>query len=217
MSIIHKDIASIREDYSKFSLDEKEVAENPVDQFQRWFNEAVNSKVIEPNAMVLSTVSEEGFPSSRVVLLKDIKPNGFSFFTNYYSRKAVSIENNDKVSLLFFWPELQRQVRVEGVVEKLPAEESDEYFSSRPKLSRLSALASPQSEIIDNRSFLQSRVETLRKQYEKSDYIPRPKHWGGYLVKPLRMEFWQGRSNRLHDRVEYIKRGHDWKIHRLAP
>src|SRR5690606_33455589 len=116
-----------------------------------------------------------------------------------------------------FWPELQRQVRVEGVVEKLPAEESDEYFSSRPKLSRLSALASPQSEIIDNRSFLQSRVETLRKQYEKSDYIPRPKHWGGYLVKPLRMEFWQGRSNRLHDRVEYIKRGHDWKIHRLAP
>ncbi|MGO1243049.1 MAG: pyridoxamine 5'-phosphate oxidase [Sphingobacterium sp.] len=217
MSIIHKDIAAIREDYSKFHLEEKDVAANPIEQFQCWFDQSVRSQVMEPNAMVLSTIGEGHFPSSRVVLLKDIKSNGFSFFTNYDSRKGRAIANCDRVSLLFFWPELQRQVRIEGRAEKLPAEDSDEYFASRPKASQLGALASPQSSIIDDRNFLQTRVDSLENKYALNDEVPRPAYWGGYLVKPVRMEFWQGRSSRLHDRVEYVNRGGDWEIHRLAP
>ncbi len=217
MSIIHKDIASIREDYSKFKLDEHEVSENPILQFQRWFDEALRSNVIEPTAMVISTISVDGFPSARVVLLKDIKPNGFSFFTNYDSKKGISIAHCDKVSLLFFWPELQRQVRIEGIAEKLPEQDSDEYFALRPKSSRLGALASPQSSIIRDRNFLQSRIDALQSQYALTDDVPRPNNWGGYLVIPVRMEFWQGRSSRLHDRVEYVGCGDKWDIHRLAP
>jgi len=217
MSIIHKDIASIREEYSKYSLDERDVATNPFTQFQRWFDEAIKSKVDEPNAMVLSTLTREGFPSSRVVLLKDLKVNGFSFFTNYRSRKGEAIANCNKVSLLFFWPELQRQVRIEGLIEKLPVEDSDEYFASRPKSSRLGAIASPQSSVINNREFLQDRVEKLSQEFSESDTVPRPEYWGGYLVKPVRMEFWQGRSSRLHDRIEFINSESNWNIQRLAP
>ncbi|MFD1770910.1 pyridoxamine 5'-phosphate oxidase [Sphingobacterium suaedae] len=217
MSIIHKDIAAIRVDYSKDKLDENRVRPDPIIQFQHWFAEALKAEVVEPNAMVLSTVSDDGFPSSRVVLLKDIKPTGFSFFTNYHSKKGTTMTSNKQVSLLFFWPELQRQVRVEGWAEKLPADDSDEYFASRPKASQIGALASPQSQEIPNRMVLETRVKELTQQFSDRDIVPRPAYWGGYLVTPLRVEFWQGRSNRLHDRIEYVFTNGRWSIHRLAP
>jgi pyridoxamine 5'-phosphate oxidase len=217
MSIIHKDIAAIREDYCKYKLDEKDVLSSPIEQFQRWFEEARHAEVVEPNAMVLATVGEDGFPSSRVVLLKDIKPSGFSFFTNYHSRKGQSMAKQKKVSLLFFWPELQRQVRIEGWAEKLLSEDSDEYFASRPRGSRIGAIASPQSQVITDRKVLETRVEELMTEYAEQENIERPAFWGGYLVNPLRMEFWQGRSNRLHDRIEYVFQQGDWIIQRLAP
>ncbi|WP_437917739.1 pyridoxamine 5'-phosphate oxidase [Sphingobacterium sp. LRF_L2] len=217
MSITHKDIAAIREDYSKYKLDESDVLSNPIQQFERWFEEALQADVTEPNAMVLATISDDGFPSSRVVLLKDIKPSGFSFFTNYHSKKGQSMVNRKQVSLLFFWPELQRQVRIEGWSEKLPTEDSDEYFSSRPKASRIGALASPQSQVIAGREVLEERADELTQEYAQVDNIQRPAYWGGYQVTPLKMEFWQGRSNRLHDRIEYIFQQGDWKIQRLAP
>ncbi|SRR5690606_16886828 len=217
MSIVQKDIAAIREDYSKYSLDEKDVLPDPVQQFQKWFDEAIQAKVVEPNAMVLSTLSLDGFPSSRVVLLKDIKPEGFSFFTNYGSKKGKSMEKNKQVSLLFFWPELQRQVRIEGWVEKLPDIDSDEYFASRPKASRIGAIASPQSKIIENRLVLEERVDELTAAFSDKAFVPRPDFWGGYVVKPVRLEFWQGRSSRLHDRIEYVLEGNQWMRNRLAP
>jgi len=217
MSIIHKDIAAIREDYCKYKLDESEVLSNPIEQFQRWFDEARHAEVLEPNAMVLATIGDDGFPSSRVVLLKDIKPSGFSFFTNYHSKKGQAMAKQKKVSLLLFWPELQRQVRVEGWAEKLSSEDSDEYFASRPRGSRIGAVASPQSQVISDRKMLETRVDELTAEYADNVTIERPAFWGGYLVSPLRMEFWQGRSNRLHDRIEYVFRQGDWIIQRLAP
>ncbi|WDF70186.1 pyridoxamine 5'-phosphate oxidase [Sphingobacterium oryzagri] len=217
MSIIHKNIAAIREDYSKYTLDESDVSAHPIDQFQRWFDEALKAEVIEPNAMVLATISADGYPSSRVVLLKDIKPSGFSFFTNYHSKKGQSVVDKKQVSLLFFWPELQRQVRVEGWIEKLPSEDSDEYFASRPKGSRLGALASPQSQVIADRATLESRLHEVEQTYADAEQVPRPAYWGGYLVSPMRVEFWQGRSSRLHDRIEYVFRDGAWIRQRLAP
>lgn len=217
MSIIHKDIAAIREDYCKDRLNEKDVLPSPIEQFERWFSEARHAEVAEPNAMVLATIGDDGFPSSRVVLLKDITPAGFSFFTNYHSKKGKAIANDGKVSLLFFWPELQRQVRIEGLAEKLTAEDSDEYFASRPRGSRIGAIASPQSQVIDNRSVLEKRVKEVTVAHAKKQEIERPEFWGGYGVRPVRMEFWQGRSNRLHDRVEYVFQPDGWIIQRLAP
>ncbi|MCC2598564.1 pyridoxamine 5'-phosphate oxidase [Sphingobacterium sp. FBM7-1] len=217
MSIIHKDIAAIREDYCKYKLDEKDVLSNPIEQFQRWFADARHAEVVEPNAMVLSTVGEDSFPSSRVVLLKDIKPEGFSFFTNYHSKKGEDIAAHNKVSLLFFWPELQRQVRIVGYVEKLTQADSDEYFASRPRGSRIGAIASPQSKVIADRKILETRVEELLAAYGEDGTIERPVFWGGYLVRPVRMEFWQGRSSRLHDRIEYVFQKEEWIIQRLAP
>lgn len=217
MSIIHKDIAAIREDYAKYKLHEEDVLSNPMEQFVRWFEEARHAEVIEANAMVLSTIGPDGFPSSRVVLLKDIKPAGFSFFTNYRSQKGQAMELLNKVSLLFFWPELQRQVRIEGLVEKLPAADSDEYFASRPRGSRIGAIASPQSAVIDNRQVLENRVEELQAKYAEQAVIDRPDFWGGYMVRPLRMEFWQGRSSRLHDRIRYTLSDGEWITQRLAP
>ncbi|MBB2950433.1 pyridoxamine 5'-phosphate oxidase [Sphingobacterium sp. JUb56] len=217
MAIEHKDIAAIRQDYALGNLCESEVSNDPLVQFERWFNEAVHSEVLEPNAMVLSTVGEFSLPSSRIVLLKDLKENGFSFFTNFNSRKGTEMDANPHVAVLFFWPELQRQVRIEGLIEKLPVEDSDEYFQSRPKGSRIGAIASPQSDTIPNRNFLEERVAGLTEEFKDQEQVPRPEFWGGYLIKPLYMEFWQGRSSRLHDRIAFQKVSDSWKITRLAP
>lgn len=217
MSIEHKEIAAIREDYVKSSLSESDVQKNPIQQFQKWFDEAMSSQVTEPTAMVVSTVAENGYPSSRVVLLKDIKAEGLSFFTNYNSRKGQEIIQNPHVSALFFWPELQRQVRFEAEVEKLPKADSDEYFSIRPRGSQIGAIASPQSAIIPDRETLEKRVAEVEKEMENIREVPRPEFWGGFLLKPVRVEFWQGRGSRLHDRIVYIKDSGNWTINRLAP
>lgn len=217
MAIDHKNIAAIREDYSKGTLAEQEVSSDPIEQFKSWFEQALDAKVMEPNAMTLSTISVEGYPSARTVLLKDIKSDGFSFFTNYESQKGMDMLDRPKVSLLFFWPELQRQVRIEGDVEKLCQEDSDEYFALRPKESRIGAWASPQSQIIPDRDFLEKRVQFYVSEYGASDVVPRPSFWGGYLVKPVKVEFWQGRSSRLHDRITYVLEEDEWIIRRLAP
>jgi len=217
MAIVQKDIAAIREDYSKYRLDEQDVLATPIAQFQKWFDEALTAQVMEPNAMTLASHSHNGFPSSRIVLLKDIKPTGFSFFTNYESKKAEELAADDKVSLLFFWPELQRQVRIEGLVKKLPVGDSDEYFASRPRASKIGAHASPQSSVIANREILEHAVEELEATYKDEEVIPRPAHWGGYLVEPIYMEFWQGRRSRLHDRLVYELEAGAWKLYRIAP
>ncbi|MFZ4860596.1 pyridoxamine 5'-phosphate oxidase [Sphingobacterium sp. Mn56C] len=217
MAIEHKDIAAIREDYAKGTLLESDVDKNPFHQFKSWFDQAIDAAVVEPNAMVLATVDADGFPSSRIVLLKDIKATGFSFFTNYESKKAMDMAYSAQVSLLFFWPELQRQVRVLGTIEKLPAEDSDAYYASRPKGSRIGAWASPQSQFIPNRNFIEERFDYYAKQYAEQEDIPRPLHWGGYIVKPIYFEFWQGRSSRMHDRLVYVWEQGDWQLNRLAP
>ncbi|RKO68314.1 pyridoxamine 5'-phosphate oxidase [Sphingobacterium puteale] len=217
MSIQHKDIAAIRQDYVLGNLSESDVDHDPIHQFKKWFDEAIHSEVIEPNAMVLSTVSLQHLPSSRIVLLKDISEGGLVFFTNYESRKGEEMKTNPHAALLFFWPELQRQIRVEGVIEFVNGSNSDEYFQSRPKASRIGALASPQSREIPNRDFLEIRVEELQKQYTDDVPVPRPAHWGGYILKPIYFEFWQGRASRLHDRIVYKKISDSWKITRLAP
>jgi len=216
MSIEHKEIAAIREDYAKSSLSENEVLGNPIDQFKKWFSEALVSEVTEPTAMVVSSATVDGKPSSRVVLMKDIKTDGISFFTNYNSRKGQEIVANPFVSVLFFWPELQRQVRMEAQVEKLVPEESDEYFSSRPRGSQIGAIASPQSAIINNREELEHRVAEVATEVGEGE-IQRPNFWGGFLLKPYRMEFWQGRSSRLHDRIVYKQEEGSWSINRIAP
>lgn len=217
MAIEHKNIAAIREDYTKDSLSELHIAKNPFDQFNEWFQQALDSEVIEPNAMVLSTVSEDGYPSSRVVLMKDIKEDGISFFTNYLSSKGADIERCGKVSVCFFWAELQRQVRIDANAEKLNVEDSIEYYQSRPKGSQIGAWASPQSQIIENRELLEERVQLIENQYKDSEVLPRPEFWGGYLLRPVRFEFWQGRASRLHDRIQYVYENEGWKINRLAP
>ena len=217
MAIEHKSIAAIREDYTKGALSEYDVDVNPFVQFKNWFDQALNAEVVEPNAMVLSTISEDGFPSSRVVLMKDIKDNGISFFTNYESQKSIDILRNPKVSILFFWPELQRQVRIEAHSERLNEDDSTEYFQSRPKGSQIGAWASPQSQIIPNREFLEQRVAYFEDEFKDKVILPRPDHWGGFLLRPIKFEFWQGRSSRLHERIQYDKVDGQWILNRLAP
>jgi pyridoxamine 5'-phosphate oxidase len=210
------DIGAIRQDYKMNSLLEAHVDKNPFEQFTTWFNEAIASKIEEVNAMTLATVSKEGQPSARIVLLKGMSENGFEFFTNYESNKAENMLQNNKVALVFFWKELERQIRIEGTVEKLSAEKSDAYFNSRPLESRIGAWSSPQSRVIENRSFLENIVEAKKQHFEKFD-ITRPSFWGGYIVKPTTIEFWQGRSNRLHDRIQYYTENNMWCTRRLAP
>jgi len=217
MAIEHKSIAAIREDYTKDSLSKKDIDLNPFIQFKNWFQQALHAEVIEPNAMVLSTISEEGFPSSRVVLMKDIKADGISFFTNYESQKSIDITRNPKVCVVFFWPELQRQVKIEANAERLDSIESTEYFQSRPKGSQIGAWASPQSQIIPNRQFLEERVHFYQEEFATVDVLPKPDHWGGFLLRPVKFEFWQGRSSRLHDRMEYSLEEGVWVCNRLAP
>ncbi|MFC2100976.1 pyridoxamine 5'-phosphate oxidase [Bacteroidota bacterium] len=205
-----------RQDYSGLKLNKENISKNPFYQFEIWLNEAFKSKIEDPNAMVLSTVSDKGKPSSRVVLLKSFDSNGFVFYSNYRSRKANQLVKNSFASLVFFWIPYQRQIRIEGIVRKLEAKHSDSYFNSRPKESKISAIVSPQSEVIPNRSWLENKWNKFKDVAHEKE-IQRPEYWGGYLLTPDRIEFWQGRSKRLHDRLEFVKEGEDWKIQRLAP
>jgi pyridoxamine 5'-phosphate oxidase len=209
-------IAALRNEYSLKSLDLDHISDNPMDQFQTWFEEALEVKAVEPNAMNLATVNKDHKPSARVLLLKGID-HGFVFFTNYNSRKGQEIEENPFAAMTFFWPELERQVRIEGRLEKVSDEESDEYFYSRPVASQIGALTSPQSQEIPDRSFLEHRMEEIEELAAKEP-IKRPDHWGGYRLVPVEVEFWQGRPSRLHDRLRYrLEETGNWNIKRLAP
>jgi len=212
-----KELQDTRKDYTLKALDREHISDDPINQFTRWYKEYIEAEPIDVNAMTLSTVSEDGYPASRVVLLKGVADGGFEFYTNYNSDKGIEMKSNPNISLNFFWPELERQVRVEGQVVKLTEAESDEYFNSRPLGSRIGAWASPQSQVIENREVLEERLEELEKRFEKEE-VTRPPHWGGYRVMPKMIEFWQGRPSRLHDRMRYILLKDDsWKIERLAP
>jgi pyridoxamine 5'-phosphate oxidase len=204
---------SIRKEYRFTILSEDSIDKNPIHQFEKWMKEAIDAKVNEPTAMGLSAIGADGFPHSRIVLLKDFDENGFTFFTNYNSLKGKSIQQHPAVSLLFFWPELERQIRISGFAEKTVATISDRYFQSRPANSRIAAAISNQSEKIASRDLLEIHFETAKM----TEPPIRPEHWGGYVVKPARIEFWQGRESRLHDRILYEKTGDLWTISRLAP
>lgn len=214
---MNKNIADIRRDYSHKSLSENDVDTNAIKQFKRWWEEAVNSKVDEVNAMVLATASIDALPSARIVLLKEFTEKGFVFFTNYESYKAQQLAENPKACLVFFWKELERQVRITGLIEKVSGQQSDEYFQSRPESSRIGAWASPQSRVIESRNWLDEKFNELVNKMEGNSSA-RPPHWGGYIVKPVVIEFWQGRPSRLHDRIQYtLEENGEWKIERLAP
>lgn len=215
--MINQKIAALRQDYRRATLEEQNVAAGPLPQFERWWQDVMDSQLEEPNAMTLATSTMDGKPSARIVLLKSFDANGFLFFTNYDSRKGHELAENPQVTLLFFWKELERQVRIEGTVSKASAAVSDEYFLSRPVGSQIGAIASPQSQVIPGRAFLEEKVQELEKEYAQSG-LRRPEHWGGYVVKPEVVEFWQGRSSRLHDRIRYVlQKDGSWKIERLAP
>lgn len=212
-----KGISDIRTDYSKATLDIDSVEKDPIIQFEKWFKQAIKSEALEPNAMNLATLSENGRPTSRIVLLKGIENAQFIFYTNYQSQKGRELELNPACALNFFWPELERQIRIEGVVSRVSADTSDTYFQSRPRASQIGAWASPQSALIKERSILEERVVQIEKKYKDLKVLPRPKQWGGYGVTPFKIEFWQGRPSRLHDRIVYTLVDGKWKINRLAP
>ncbi|MBS1915075.1 MAG: pyridoxamine 5'-phosphate oxidase [Bacteroidetes bacterium] len=210
-------IASIRKDYRLRSLSEKDIASDPFVQFTKWWNEAQQAQIEELNAMTLATASADGIPSARIVLLKGFDKNGFVFFTNYNSFKGQQLFENPRACLVFFWKEVERQIRITGIAERTSEKESDEYFNSRPAGSRIGAIASPQSEIIKDRNWLEEKEKKLAAELNEKE-IKRPVHWGGYRVKPVTIEFWQGRSNRLHDRIQYtLQEDAKWNIDRLAP
>jgi len=210
-------IADIRKEYSKSTLDTGSISKDPITQFERWLDEALASKVPEPNALTLSTVSEDGRPSGRVVLLKGIEKGKFIFYTNYQSQKGRELEHNPACSLTFFWPELERQVRIEGVASRTDSGSSEKYFQSRPRESQVGAWASPQSAIIVNREILEERVKRIQEKFKGEEKLPKPSQWGGYEVEPNEIEFWQGRPNRLHDRIVFTRVDGLWQVHRLAP
>lgn len=209
-------IADLRSEYTRASLSEEQVAGEPIAQFAKWFDEALRSEVPEPNAMSVSTVADDGRPSSRILLLKDFDTRGFTWYTNYESRKGEQLRHNPRAALLFFWQPLERQVRIEGTVERVSPEEADAYFNIRPLNSRLGALASAQSRPIGSREALEERFRQIEQQY--GDTPQRPQHWGGYRLRPEYLEFWQGRPSRLHDRIAYSLQGDgSWRRERLQP
>lgn len=211
-----KSVAQLRRDYTKTALVESELRENPIDQFVEWFEQALSVDLIDPNAMTLSTATKNGSPSSRIVLLKGVDKKGFRFFTNYNSRKGRELDENPQAALCFYWAPLERQVRIEGKVQKLSADDSEAYFQQRPRLSQLGAWASTQSSKVDSREQLEARFKEIKKRFEDKD-VPLPDFWGGYLLKHTRIEFWQGRESRMHDRICYEKEKEGWIKFRLAP
>ncbi len=210
-------IADIRKDYMLQTLSEDDIHTHPMKQFEKWWDQAIESKIEEVNAMTLATVNAAGSPSARIVLLKGFNNDGFTFFTNFNSRKGIEIAENPNVCLVLFWKELERQVRIEGNVKKIHESESDTYFNSRPLSNRIGAWASPQSEEIVSREELEKRFSQIEKDFFDKE-ISRPPHWGGYIVQPKSIEFWQGRPSRLHDRIEYkVNENNQWSFVRLAP
>ena len=213
------DLAAMRRTYTQQGLRRKDLQSNPIDQFKNWFEEAQQASSfdwLEPNAMTLATASSSGEVSARIVLLKGVEETGFIFYTNYHSTKGEQLSENPNAALLFFWPHLERQIRIEGKVAPLSAQQSEAYFHSRPRGSQLGAIASDQSQVIANRSLLEQRLVSLREKF-KDKTIPKPEHWGGYQLDAHQFEYWQGRDNRLHDRFLYQKMNNEWIIQRLAP
>ena len=209
--------ADLRKDYIKASLDVSDTLPDPIEQFQKWFKEAQEAQVMEPNAMTLSTITAEGRPDARIVLIKEVNNSqGFTFYTNYQSRKGKELEKHPYAALTFYWPELERQIRIEGSVEKVDPGVSEKYFRSRPRGSQIGAWTSPQSQEIPNRGILETRQRDYEERFEGKE-VPLPENWGGYAVKPSRIEFWQGRASRLHDRIVYEKKAGGWERKRLAP
>ena len=213
--MVNNYLNKIRHEFSSQKLDETEVLKDPILQLEKWIEEAVDAQILEPNAMTVSTVNQDGQPSARVVYLRGVSSDGLKLYTNYNSQKGEDVKGNPKVSALFFYSELERQVRVEGLIEKLSEQESNEYFDARPIESKIGAWASEQSSRITSRADLEKRIDQFRLKFGEN--VPRPPHWGGYLIRPTKFEFWQGRPARLHDRLVFSKAGADWQITRLAP
>jgi pyridoxamine 5'-phosphate oxidase len=209
-------IGDLRRDYTRARLDEGSLAPDPLVEFARWFEEAVKAEARDPNAMTLATSTADGVPSARIILLKGFDERGFVFFTDYRSRKGSELVNNPRAALVFYWPELERQVRITGSTSRTDREESEAYFRSRPKGSRLSAWISHQSQVIQSRQQLDSQIPELERRYPGDD-VPLPPYWGGFRLRPDAIEFWQGRTNRLHDRLRYVRDGNEWRIERLSP
>jgi pyridoxamine 5'-phosphate oxidase len=216
MAAINEVIQKLRSEYAQQELNEADVDNNPFQQFEKWIREAISADVIEPHAMSLATVGRDVQPSSRIVLLRDFGPKGFVFFTNYNSRKGHEILTNPHASLLFFWPQVERQVRIEGILEKVNADVSDAYFKSRPRESKLGAWVSEQSQPVKDKDILKQKFIELSEKYPGEE-VPRPSYWGGYLLKPSVMEFWQGRPGRLHDRIQFSMVNRNWIMRRLSP
>lgn len=214
---VSPDPSALRRNYTRESLSEADVNADPFKQFDHWFREALNSQLPEPNAMTLASATPDGRPSARTVLLKGFDHQGFVFYTNYESKKGQEIDTNPQVALLFTWLELERQIRIEGAAERVSPEESETYFQSRPKGSQVGAWASPQSRVISGREWLEEKMEELNDTFKHDENLPLPPFWGGYRVRPDCIEFWQGRENRLHDRIRYTRTETGWKIERLAP
>lgn len=215
----NKQLENLRQDYRLDRLELTDVADSPIQQFKDWFAEAeASDQILEPNAMTLATATADGIPSARIVLLKGLDEEGFRFYTNYQSTKGQMMAENPYVSLVFFWDALQRQVRVAGTAYKLSEADSTAYFQKRPKGSQIGAWVSPQSQVIESRAALEHNAATLEQQFKEAEILPKPINWGGYVVRPYQMEFWQGRSSRLHDRLQYrLTEDHQWILERLAP